>query len=168
MACWTDSSAIRASLGPSWGHLVALFANCWGFFEPGSSRGGCVSDPPPGTPPGGEGIKGKGLPFDSTTTLFDFSVADRLEEEGAGKGDGGRRRRRVTETTRRPRRRRLERTSPSHTPTGSADFSMQEGPKRASRRPRRTPGGPGAQSKLGSSPNNIQGLERRSRSRSKA
>ena len=36
--------------------------------------------------------------------------------------DGGRRRRRLTETTRRPRRRRLERTSPSHTPTGSADF----------------------------------------------
>ena len=76
---------------------------------------------PVGTPPDGGGIKGKGLPFDSSTTLFDFSVADKLQEEGAGKVDG---RRRLTEMTRRPQRRRLERTSPSHTPTGSADFRL--------------------------------------------
>ena len=45
--------------------------------------------PPPGHPPRrGKGIKGKGLPFDSTTTLFNFALDGALEEEGPGKGTG--------------------------------------------------------------------------------
>ena len=77
-----DSGPSRTVLGASWGTL----APSWGFSGPQDPPGGCVSGwrPPPGPPPspGGEGNKGKGLPFDSTTTLVDFALASTLEDEG--------------------------------------------------------------------------------------
>ena len=50
--------------------------------------------PDPGPPPGGEWIKGKGLPFDSITTLLNFALAGALEEKGSRQGGERRRRRR--------------------------------------------------------------------------
>ena len=105
-ASWTDRSAIRGPLGPSWGPLGAVLACLGAFFGSGSSRGGIVSDPgpplgtpprdppsvpPTGThPPGGEGIKGKGLPFDSMTTLLSLSLSLWVAAFRCGRGRGGR------------------------------------------------------------------------------
>ena len=69
-------------LGHSW-RVLALF------WAPGRPGGDAYLTPPLGPPPGGGGIKGKGLPFDSRTTLLRLSLAGRLEEKGAGKGDDG-------------------------------------------------------------------------------
>ena len=51
-ASWTDRSAIRGLLGQSWGSLGALLARLGFFLGPGT-----------------RGFQGKGLPFDSITTL---------------------------------------------------------------------------------------------------
>ena len=84
----------------------------------------------PRPPPGGEGIKGKGLPFDSMTTLLNFALAGllyfalagALEEEGPGKG-GERRQTQGKGRTRRRRRRRRRRTEqPIPHADRSADF----------------------------------------------
>ena len=88
LASSTDRSAFRSPLGPSWGPLGALLPRLGAFLGPGTPRGGMriwvatPPGPPPGTPfPGGEGIKGKGLPFDSTTTLLNFALAGALEDD---------------------------------------------------------------------------------------
>ena len=77
------------------------------------------------SPPRGEGIKGKGLPFDSTTMLLNFALAGALDD-----GDDEETTETTMETTRRRWRRRLEGRSPSHTPTGSADYPFRQKEKR--------------------------------------
>ena len=62
-----------------------------GVTTPGTPPGpppGLTPGPLPGTPPSRRGRdKGKGLPFDSITTLFVFHQAGTLEEESPGIGD---------------------------------------------------------------------------------